>query len=91
MPQFLPGKTGNPGGRPKGAVQIRDLARKHTAAAINRLVAIMENAQSEAASVMAANSLLDRGWGKPIAHSKLEGVKGGVPIVFKISKDDANL
>jgi hypothetical protein len=35
-------QTGNPGGQPKGAIEVRDLARKHTVAAINRLFAIMQ-------------------------------------------------
>jgi hypothetical protein len=33
MAKFSAGQTGNPGGRPKGAVEVRDLARKHTVAA----------------------------------------------------------
>jgi hypothetical protein len=40
--RFAEGASGNPGGRPKGAVEARDLARKHTVSAINRLVAVMQ-------------------------------------------------
>jgi hypothetical protein len=32
MAKFATGQTGNPGGRPKGAVEARDLARKPTVA-----------------------------------------------------------
>jgi hypothetical protein len=62
---FVVGQTGNPGGRPKGAFEARDLARKHTKAAVDRLFAIMQKGKSEQARIIAANSLLDRGWGKP--------------------------
>lgn len=51
--------------------EIKSLARSHTERAVNVLVGIMEQpSASDAARVAAANSLLDRGWGKatqPIA------------------------
>lgn len=50
----------------KAPIEIRSLARQHTAAAIKTLVDIMgKEGVNEAARVSAANSLLDRGWGKP--------------------------
>ena len=45
--------------------KVRELARAHTEAAITKLVQIMEKGESEQAQLGAANSLLDRGWGKP--------------------------
>ena len=62
---FQPGKSGNPGGRPRRSQEVRELAQEHTTAAIKKLVEIMEKGESEQAQLMAANSLLDRGWGKP--------------------------
>jgi hypothetical protein len=62
---FAPGKSGNPGGRPQVAAGVRELARKHTRDAVTTLAELMNGAQSEQARIMAANSLLDRGWGKP--------------------------
>ena len=45
--------------------EIRTLARSYTRAAINTLVGIMRQPKAPpAARVMAANALLDRGWGK---------------------------
>jgi hypothetical protein len=44
---------------------VRQLARKHTAAAIKKLAEILETGQSEQAQILAATALLDRGWGKP--------------------------
>lgn len=50
----------------KAPTEIRSLARKHTVQAINCLAGIMNRKDApEAARVSAANSLLDRGWGKP--------------------------
>src|SRR5947207_14242510 len=63
--QWLPGSSPNPGGRPKIIEDIRDLAREHSATAINTLVQIAESGKQESARVAAASALLDRGWGKP--------------------------
>lgn len=65
MPKFEKGQSGNPGGRPKAQGDLRDLARKHTADALRTLAEIMATGESEQARVSAANSLLDRGYGKP--------------------------
>lgn len=51
----------------KTPTDIRSLARSHTQKALNVLVGIMEQTEAPpAARVAAANSLLDRGWGKPV-------------------------
>jgi hypothetical protein len=59
---FKSGKSGNPGGRPKDYPHVRELARQHTAEAIEALVAALKN---KGERVVAAQALLDRGWGKP--------------------------
>ena len=49
----------------KAKAEIRSLARVHTVTAIRTLVAIMKQTKAPpAARIAAANSLLDRGWGK---------------------------
>jgi hypothetical protein len=71
---FKKGQSGNPGGRPKVIAEVKELARAHTGEAIETLVAIMTNPKSApAARVSAANSLLDRGYGKPPQHITGEG------------------
>jgi len=63
---FMPGKSGNIGGRPRGFAVMRDLARQKTEKAINTLVSIMDGRKSPAnARVAAAVAVLDRGWGRP--------------------------
>jgi len=60
----------------KAPAEIKSLARAHTDAAIKTLVGVMnQNEAPPAARVQAANSLLDRGWGK--ASQPLEGGEGG--------------
>lgn len=50
----------------KAPADIRSLARSHTKRAIQVLQGIMDQPEAPpAARVQAANSLLDRGWGKP--------------------------
>ena len=71
--QFLPGTSGNPGGRPKDEARVAELARSYTSEAIDTLVYLMRNGRDERVRGTAAQALLDRGWGKP----KLEVINEG--------------
>jgi len=66
--------------------EIRSLARSHTRTAINVLVGIMRSKDATpAARVSAANTILDRGWGK--APQALEnGDDGALELVHKIER-----
>jgi hypothetical protein len=56
----------NPGGRPKVLGDVQELARERSPEAINILATVMRDEKAPpAARVAAANSLLDRGYGKP--------------------------
>ena len=61
---WRPGRSGNPGGRPRIVKEIRELARQHGAAAIERLRDLMHSSNGGVA-VRAASELLDRGYGRP--------------------------
>ncbi len=57
--------SGRPKGSPNKATRdLKELAQVHTPDALRTLATIMKKGQSEAARVAAANSLLDRGYGK---------------------------
>jgi hypothetical protein len=72
---FPKGCSGNPGGKPKNPKAIRDrqviadvkeLSRLEGPEAVRQLAAIMKDERApHAARVSAANSLLDRGYGRP--------------------------
>jgi hypothetical protein len=69
---FKKGQSGNPAGRRKEDGDLRELVRKHTSKAIERLVYWM-NSDEPKASVSAASILLDRGWGKPAQAVEISG------------------
>ena len=71
--QFLPGQSGNPGGRPKDEHSVSELARSYTVEAIETLVDLMRHGKDERVRGTAAQALLDRGWGK----AKVELVSSG--------------
>jgi hypothetical protein len=70
----------------KTPTEIRSLARSHTEQAINVLVGVMGQTDAPpAARVSAANSILDRGWGKP-AQPIENGEDGAFELLHKIER-----
>ena len=74
--QFVPGSSGNPGGRPKDEARVAELARSYTSEAIGPLVELMRHGKEERVRGTAALALLDRGWGKPKVEVVNEGGGG---------------
>lgn len=67
---------------PRPKKDLQQLARTHTEAAIRTLFGIMKQPKAQAsARVQAANSILDRGWGKAAQPHTGEGGEG--PILFQ--------
>ena len=66
MAMWKKGQSGNPSGRPKAVLDLRDLARTHTAVAVKTLLSVMrDRSAAPAARVSAATAILDRGYGRP--------------------------
>lgn len=74
---FQPGKSGNPGGRPKEDPALRIAAREHTEAALQVIVASMGDDDAKV-RLKAAEIILDRGYGKPA--QALAGADGDGPV-----------
>jgi hypothetical protein len=62
--KLVKGVSGNPGGRPKLEVSIRELAQQHGMEALETLVHVMRTGR-RSEQVVAANAILDRAYGKP--------------------------
>ena len=82
---FVPGQSGNPGGRPKALKEIQELARSHAPAAIETLAQIATSGQSEQARVAASSALLDRAIGKPAQAITGEGGEGPVLAAITVN------
>jgi hypothetical protein len=87
--KFKAGKSGNPGGRPKADIELRELARKQTRKAVRVLTEIMSDKKAQSrARVLAATVLLDRAWGKP--RQEITGA-GGAPLIPHTPADATEL
>ena len=76
--QFKPGQSGNPGGRPRMPDELKEAMRGLAETAVKVLKEAMEG-DDPRARIMAANAVLDRGYGKPAqtVNAKIEGADLG--------------
>lgn len=74
---WQPGKSGNPGGRPKQNYKIAEICRAHTEEAVEKLVHLMRNSESDDIQFRCAEALLNRGYGRAPLAIKLDDEGSG--------------
>jgi hypothetical protein len=67
--QWRPGQSGNPGGKGGAYAECLRLARDASPRAVHRLIELMDS-EDERVAAVAANSILDRAFGKPKEQPK---------------------
>lgn len=70
--KWAKGMSGNPGGRPKLEVSIRDLAQQNSMEALETLVQVMRTGKP-GERLIAANAILDRAYGRPTQSVEMSG------------------
>jgi hypothetical protein len=82
-----PGAGRKPGAVSKQKRELAALAKEHASDALQVLITIAKKGESEAARVSAANSILDRGYGKAPQAMKHSGSIGTYDLT-KLSEDE---
>lgn len=82
---FVPGQSGNPGGRPKGAAaKARELLGNDPSKILTAFLAIVtDETAKDSDRIAAGREILDRGWGKSAAYAPVEE---GDPLELNVSE-----
>lgn len=75
---FAPGQSGNPGGKPKGFAEFRELCRTHAAKAV-RVLEEQLDSKNESTAREAALALLAYGFGRPTVAVEVSAGTGPSP------------
>jgi hypothetical protein len=88
--QFVKGKSGNPGGRPKVPEPFKELVQSKSVPALERIIEIMENPASKPGDVfMCAKLILEYANGKPTDNMNLtHGFVGDFTLEMCSDDDD---
>jgi len=88
--QFVKGKSGNPGGRPKVPEPFKELVQSKSVPALERIIEIMENPASKPGDVfMCAKLILEYANGKPTDNMNLtHGFVGDFSLEMCSDDDD---
>lgn len=81
-PGWKKGQSGNPGGRRKQDYRLKDLAQEYTEEALRTLAHIMRKSEDDKARVIAADKLLDRGYGKPAQSVDITNSDGSMSAAW---------
>ena len=96
---FQRGRSGNPGGRPKVAGDVRELLKQNSRAAASCVIALLKSSD-ERIALAAAREVLDRVLGRPSQTTEISGPGGGPLTVsetgpkrdyFNLSADETRL
>jgi hypothetical protein len=71
---FLPGASPNPSGRPKGAGEIRELAKQYVPDALAKIASLVRS-DDEKVALAASQEILNRVFGRPVQAVEAETVK----------------
>jgi hypothetical protein len=88
-PGWLPGVSGNPGGRPKGLAELVKAETRDGAELIDFYLRVLRGKrQPMRYRLEAAARLADRGFGKALQQMELTGPEGGpMEVVFRYVND----
>lgn len=83
---FPKGKSGNPGGRPKMPVELKEACKAFTPEGIEILISIAQNTKArDGDRIRAIECILDRGYGKP--QQSVEVDAKSIPQVVFVGGD----
>jgi hypothetical protein len=71
---WLPGQSGNPLGKPKGAGEIRELARQYVPDALAKIASLVRS-NDEKVALAASQEILNRVFGRPVQAVEAETIK----------------
>jgi hypothetical protein len=83
---WKPGQSGNPAGRAKTPPEIKEALQAATPRAVAVLVEMLES-DDDRVRIMAANSIMDRSLGKPVAALEVSG-PDGAPLTGRGTRFD---
>ncbi|MBQ9566200.1 MAG: hypothetical protein IJU98_11500 [Synergistaceae bacterium] len=79
---FKKGQSGNPGGRPKADPEAREALKASTKEAVETVIRLLHS-ESDKVALMAAQTILDRAWGKAVQPQEVQ-VSGGLDMRAQI-------